>query len=119
MKNSAACFSLEIPFDGDKVLVTGKSFSAEIVVKDTRLYEILSRCRETLKASSMEESHSMEYSAYLGEEIGELSAVFKEVMEENLSLPVEVKLVHQWDEDEFSHESSGSWQRKINARRYS
>ena len=105
VKNSAACFSLEIPFDGDKVLVTGKSFSAEIVVKDTRLYEILSRCRETLKASSMEESHSMEYSAYLGEEIGELSAVFKEVMEENLSLPLEVKLVHQWDEDEFSHES--------------
>lgn len=42
VKNSAACFSLEIPFDGDKVFVTGKSFSAEIVVKDTRLYEILS-----------------------------------------------------------------------------
>ena len=49
VKNVTACFSMEIPLEGDCIFVAGKAFSAEIILKDRRLGEILDSFREKLE----------------------------------------------------------------------
>jgi len=41
VKNVTACFSMEIPDEGNLIRVTGKTFSAEILLRERRLQEIL------------------------------------------------------------------------------
>ena len=51
VKNVTACFSMEIPDEGNLIRVTGKTFSAEILLRERRLQEILQRCRDILNDS--------------------------------------------------------------------
>lgn len=97
VKNSAACFSMEIFRDEDKILLTGKSFSAEIIVKEERLREILERCRKKMGSLS-------DFSVDLNEELKEVSDIFKEVMEEG-PLPIGFRIMNRWEEKEFFNES--------------
>lgn len=53
VRNSTACFSVEIPLEGDCMLVAGKVFSAEIILKDRRIAEILDSCRQKLEAGGI------------------------------------------------------------------
>ena len=48
VKNATACFSVEIPFRGDEILIAGKAFSAQVTMRDERLRQILQMCREAL-----------------------------------------------------------------------
>ena len=48
VRNCTACISLEIPGEGDYILVTGKAFCVELKSGDERLTRILDSCREWL-----------------------------------------------------------------------
>lgn len=70
VRNVTACFSLEIPREGNLILVTGKAFSAEIQVRDQGLAEILDRCRvklETNGYSSREKAETDPLNVQAGE----------------------------------------------------
>lgn len=97
VKNSAACFSMEILMDEDRIFVTGKSFSAEIIVKEQRLQGILERCRK--KIGVLSDSHFD-----IKGELEELSDVFTELMEKDF-WPIEFRLLNRWEEEEFFNES--------------
>lgn len=53
VRNSTACFSVEIPLEGNCMLVAGKAFSVEIILKDRRIAEILDSCRQKLEAGGI------------------------------------------------------------------
>lgn len=103
VRNSTACFSVEIPMEGNSILVTGKFFSAELMVRDQRLREILDRCRERLRAEGETTRTAGEA---LGREMEELSEILQETVGENSALPVEIHLLYSRDmEEEFRNET--------------
>lgn len=112
VRNSTACYSLEIPKEGNRILIAGKAFSAELIIKDERIYEILERCREKLAFSvgNLEEEGAgaklqEDFSIDLEEEAEAIAEIFQETAED-ADLPVEVKLLyHQGIEDGFFGES--------------
>lgn len=102
VKNSTACFSVEIPMEGDYILVTGKAFSVQVSLKDERLLGILERFRERLrwKETGSEMERELEI------EVEELKEILKDAAGPASSLPVEIRLLYTLDiEDEFNNES--------------
>lgn len=103
VRNAAACFSIEIPMEGNSVLVTGKSFSVEIVVRDRRLTEVLDRCRKEFRITDRGEQAIEGVSE---EELEVWEEIFREAVGENSSLPVEIRLLYSRDMGkEFRNES--------------
>ena len=128
VRNATACFSVEIPVEGDSVLVTGKAFSAEIALKDKRIAEILDSCREKLEAgeilgepdAGMQDGSGGEREAAdspakadqgawrldLADEAKALEEILKEAVSDAGSFPVEVRLLsNNGIEEEFFNES--------------
>ena len=123
VRNATACFSVELPKEGDSIRVTGRAFSAEIVIKDDRLYRLLERFREKLGAGWLSADGSGDDqgpgsgeaetdrkqgdgSAGLRQELEELAEVFRRELEEMSSLPVEFRLLYLQDvEGDFFGES--------------
>ena len=103
VRNSTACFSVEIPIEGNRILVAGKFFSAELILRDRRLSGILDRCREKLtEKPNPEEETNYE----LKHELEELGKILREAAEENFEFPVEIHLLYRGDAGkEFQNES--------------
>ncbi|MCR2047641.1 HAMP domain-containing histidine kinase [Acetatifactor muris] len=103
VRNSTACFSVEIPLEGNRILVTGKSFSAELIIRDLRLSGILDRCREKLtEKPNPEEDADYE----LRTDLDELGEILQETVGENPGFPVEIHLLYKRDMGkEFRNES--------------
>ncbi len=98
VKNATACFSLEIPLKGERLLVSGKAFTAEILLRDQRLVQLLERAREMFSAETMDV-----------EEMEELWKVLEEVFDSagagSGEFPLEVRLLYLRDmQGEFSNE---------------
>lgn len=112
VSNSAACYSLEIPKEGNRILIAGKAFSAELIIKDERIYEILERCREKLafSAGNPEKEGAVaelkeDFGIDLEEEAEAVAKIFQETVGDT-DLLVELKLLyHQGIEDGFFGES--------------
>lgn len=103
VKNSTACFSLEIPREGERILITGKSFSAEVRIKAEALVRILDRCREKLLAV---EGNGEEADMALEPEMEELGIFLQEFLGRENSLPVELRFLYLRDmQEEFFNES--------------
>lgn len=103
VKNSTACFSLEIPTEGERVLITGKSFSAEVLIKAEALVRILDRCREKLLGAK---NRGEETDMALEPEMEELGIFLQEFLGRENSLPVEVRFLYLRDmQEEFFNES--------------
>lgn len=120
VKNSAACISVEIPYEGNYFLLTGKAFSARIAMRDERLLDILEWCREKLDAewAKAEGGEKTAEGGGPGEEgtsgegrdagdgLEERLEAVKEVWQEDGSLPVEFQMLYTLDmEDGFFNES--------------
>ncbi len=108
VKNSMACYSVELPKKGDRIRITGKAFSVEIVIRDDRLKEILERCREKLRFDDgfrEEEGAGGEpqegvYEAVaedISAELEELGEILWETAGEGEALPVELEFVYVQD----------------------
>ncbi len=110
VRNSSACFTLELPEESDRILVSGKAFTAEVFVRDQRLSELLGRCRKLFSKvpGGGKEEMSLTPKAWereLREVWEELEGTFKGYGVEN-ALPFEINLLYRKDlEDAFSHES--------------
>ena len=103
VKNSTACYSLEIPMEGEYILITGKTFSAEVLIKAEGLVRILDRCREKLLAAR---ESGAETDMGLEPEIEELEDILQEFLGKENALPVEVRLRYTRDMgEEFFNES--------------
>lgn len=119
VRNATACFSMEIPLDGDCILVAGKAFSAEITLKDRRMAEILDRCREKLEAGGIpgkeeaaddlpnEENRERKTDAdLLADEMEALKEVLLETVSDTDLFPVEIRLLsNSGFAEDFFHES--------------
>lgn len=114
VKNATACFSVEIPWDGNYVLVAGKAFSAEIRLKEERLMQLLDRCRKKLedgwhwngeRDSSGVPEQAVEDAFGLEEEMRELEEILKSVQEDRVP-PLDVRLLYSGAvEDDFFNEA--------------
>lgn len=103
VKNSTACYSLEIPMEGEYILITGKTFSAEVLIKAEGLVRILDRCREKLLAAR---ESGAETDMGLEPEIEELEDILQEFLGKENALPVEIRLRYTRDMgEEFFNES--------------
>lgn len=133
VKNSTACFSVEIPAEGNYILVTGKAFSARIIMRDERLLDIFERCRGYFPEWTKREAESSpgpdgapgretgsgqdgrrgerpgqgsEAEREFREDMEELGEILKNAIQEDSSLPVEIRLLYTVDmADAFFHES--------------
>lgn len=99
VRNSTACISLEIPAEGDRILVAGKAFCAELECRDQRLKRILDSSREWL-FGTWEEAGAQE----LRQALDECGEIFQELAKSGG--PVSLKLQYLQDmEGEFFNES--------------
>lgn len=106
VKNATACFSMEIPMEGNCILVAGKAFSAEITLKDRRIAEILDSCREKLEAGGILGKEEAEREIELADEMEALGEVLRERISDTESFPVKIRLLSRSGiEEDFFHES--------------
>ncbi len=106
VRNVTACYSVEIPLEGDSILVTGKAFSAEIILKDKRIAEILDNCRKKLVRDSLADGERPEWELELADEVEALREILQEAVSDSGSFPLEVRLQsNSGIEEEFFHES--------------
>lgn len=102
--NSTACVSVEIPVEGEWIVITGKAFSVEVRLQDQRLYGILDRCRKKLFAA--EGNAAAEDALDLEKEMEELGEVLRSVVQGDPSLPVNLRWRYLKNvEEEFFNES--------------
>lgn len=101
VKNATACFSVEIPFRGDEILIAGKAFSAQVTMRDERLRQILQMCREALLSYGDQEAQNTE--AALAQEMEELGAYLQETVSKDSSLPVDVRMLYVRELEEDYH----------------
>lgn len=103
VRNSTACFSVEIPMEGNRILITGKSYSAQLTIRDRRLSGLLDRCREKLTEKPVQ-GEEPEYE--LDAEMEELGEILQETVGENSVLPLEIRLLYSESrEKEFRNQS--------------
>ena len=108
VKNSVACFSLEIPYDGESMKVTGKSYSLEIAVKDGRLKGLISEiCKKLTQWEPAGEKESgQSNSRDIQGELNGMVEIFREEVGKDREFPVEVRLLYRQDMNtEFYNES--------------
>lgn len=105
VRNSTACISLEIPGEGDYILVTGKAFCVELKSGDERLTRILDSCREWL--FKIWDREALEQSVdNLRLELDELLELLKALARDNAALPISLNWRYLQDiEGEFFNES--------------
>jgi len=105
VRNSAACFSVELPAEGERILISGKAFTVEILARDERLSNLLKHVRGQLELEGVTDGEGEKWK----EALEEAGKVFEEVFQRQGaegSLPVEVNLLYQRDmEGVFSQES--------------
>lgn len=106
VKNVTACFSMEIPDEGNLIRVTGKTFSAEILLRERRLQEILQRCRDILNDSLAGVGWKDSDRQELDREVEELWEVLESLLQET-QLPVEIRLLYTQElEQEYKNETA-------------
>ncbi len=101
VKNGTACYSVEIPLEGNYLRVTGKAFSVEVELREERLVHILQRLREILQADwaggvqlerdSLEKTKKTDT---LGQMQEELAEVFRELYGETEGGPFQIRLLY-------------------------
>lgn len=104
VNNSTACISVEIPAEGEWIVITGKAFSVEVRLQDQRLNEILDRCRKKLFAT--EGDGTAEDVLDLEKEMEELGEILRSAVQGGQSLPVNLRWRYLKNmEEEFFNES--------------
>lgn len=93
VKNVTACFSLEIPDQGNTIRITGKLFSAEILLGEKRLQDFLQRCRDILNESMRGEGLKKSHKEELEREAAELGETLEGLLKET-QLPLEISLLY-------------------------
>lgn len=103
VNNSTACISVDIPVEGEWIVITGKAFSVEVRLQDQRLNEILDRCRKKLFAA---EGSQAQDALDLEKEMEELGEVLQAAVQGDKSLPVNLRWRYLKNvDDEFFNES--------------
>lgn len=103
VNNSTACISVDIPVEGEWIVITGKAFSVEVRLQDQRLNEILDRCRKKLFAA---EGSQAQDALDLEKEMEELGEVLQSAVQGDKSLPVNLRWRYLKNvDDEFFNES--------------
>ncbi len=106
VKNSTACVSLEIPREGDYILIAGKAFCAELTFQDQWLKEIFDSFRKRLFQTETLEMDK-ENVDHFREEIDELGEILEESVQGDISRPIRIQWRYlQNMEGEFFNESS-------------
>lgn len=104
VRNSTACISVEIPAQEDWLLITGKSFSAEVRLRDERLNEILDRCRRKLFSAGSK--GTAPEALDLEEELEALGEILQDTVQGDESLPVSLRWRYLKNmEEEFFNQS--------------
>ncbi len=113
VRNPSACYSVEIPTEGEHFFITGKAFSIKVTVKDETLKQIFANAKELLqnaKASDYEAEVSnyeaeTPNSETIGREIEKLTEDLGTALKKNTDLPIMAELVYQQDmEKEYKNE---------------
>lgn len=107
VQNVTACFSIEIPKKGNYALIAGKLFSAQVVIREERLLEILERLRKEMAAeASRQKGEDSSGEMARDSAVKELADIFGKTLWEDTSLPVEIRLLeHGEPEGVFFGES--------------
>lgn len=99
VRNSTACYSVDIPLEGDSLAITGKFFSVDVQLKDERLLRILEECREGLRgyqtdpAQTGDKGQEKETGAERFQRIREeLEEVCRELYGEGQGLPLQIRI---------------------------
>lgn len=95
LKNPTACFSIKIPDKGNKINLTTKFMSAEIIAKDECLQEMFEYFRSLLKAYEKDENTDLqEIQKQIQSRAKEWEKMLDDILSENLSLPVEIRVLN-------------------------
>lgn len=109
VKNAAACLSVRLPYDGNSLFITGKAFSAEIVVKDERLGSLIDQFREKIKSTqSMDSGMDLKDTdaKSLNKELDSFKETLEDILNNEVSLPVEIRFLYIQDmEEEYTNET--------------
>ena len=95
VKNSAACFSVEIPLEGNCILIGAKTFTAEITVRDERLGQLLASCQQKWK--EMEARVEADAELNFEDELNELQEILQESALAGFDWPLSVRLLDTQD----------------------
>jgi len=111
VRNPSACYSVEIPTEGEHFFITGKAFSIKVTVKDETLKQIFANAKELLqnaKASDYEAEVSNSEttnSEKIVREIEKLTEDLGTILKENTELPIRTEFVYLQDmEKEYKNE---------------
>lgn len=99
VKNAVYCFSVKLPREGNHFFITGKAFSAEIVVRDEQLKQLFEQGRSMLQYSR-ERKGETEENIVPDSEVEEVVDKLKEILEEKVVLPVDIRFLYVQDIEE-------------------
>lgn len=106
VKNPTACFSVRIPYQGNTVFLTGKSFSLQITATDQKLQEMLHQLQVLLDNTEQGGLTELFGKKTDTEQFfSEWKSLFQEIMPNSESLPINVELLQLQDlENEYKNE---------------
>lgn len=110
VRNPSACYSVEIPEEGDSIFITGKFFSVKVTVKEENLKQILANGKKFMQSYEM----TADNNENVGEAKTENDKIQPEIekwvenlmvtLKENLNLPVEIDFLYIQDmESEYKN----------------
>jgi len=104
VKNPTACFSVEIPDEGNRIFFTSKLVSAQVQITDVRLMEIFSEFRQCLKRDGGEEAFDADgLRGQFEKKREQWGEILKEVFTEELSMPFRIQISERQDTESEYH----------------
>lgn len=111
VRNPSACYSVEIPEEGDSILVTGKLFSIKLTIQEESLKQIFADGRKLMQSYEItaENKNNEEEETNKKEKVQQeieqwIEAAFAS-LKENTNLPVETEFLYMQDvEAEYKNE---------------
>lgn len=103
VRNPSACYSVEIPKQGDSIFVTGKVFSIKITVKEENLKQLLADGRkimqsyETKSGNSEKEETAKKENNEIRQELEKWVEQIAASVKENTDLPIEIEFLYMQD----------------------
>lgn len=105
VRNPSACYSIEIPDEGDSIFVTGKAFSIKITIKEERLKQILTNGRKVLQSYETKDETAKTEKNEMQQEMEKWVEDIGKALKENTDLPVELEFLYLQDiESEYKNE---------------
>ena len=100
VRSPSACFSVEIPKQGESIFITGKSFSAEITAKDETLKQLFESGKELIRSYESTEKDVEGKNKELKNIEQEMGAWMEDMMsllKEKADLPVAIDILYLQD----------------------